>query len=214
MARTEQLNELLSLFRDDLFSRINTLAIAKVTAIRNQKTIDCKIVVNIDSELEWSNFSDIPVYFAGGGGNYIAFAISVGDYCLLATLKQPVDNFRLGKDFVAADSRRLFDPSDVIALVGIKPDANLVTIPQEGIVYQGNGAFNGNQTINGDVVINGTLQVNGKLTVNDDIKVTGDLNCDGSITAQDAILNGISFSSHVHPFIDANGTPKVTQGPQ
>jgi hypothetical protein len=189
-------------------SDTHTCTIARVVAV-NDTTIDVKPVINAkDSngiERELPVFPEVPVVHMQGGSSYMAFPISIGDYCLLVFSERCIDRWWSGSDNVLPAEFRMHDYSDGFAIVGIRNESNGIEIPSI-ITTQGDSVQDGDYTLNGDQVVNGNITINGNLTVNGNINSTGGMSAGGEITCSDAVIGGIRFSTHVHGGVVSGGS--------
>lgn len=194
----KQLVETLMLAIDSSLANVHTVAIARVTAV-GEKTISCRPVINRDVDgrsVELPVFVDVPPVFMQGGGSYTAYPIAIDDYCLLLFSERCFDRWYGGQDYQSPSELRMHDYSDGLALVGINPLAQAITIPSV-IQQTGDTNYSGNVTVVGDMAITGSLTVT------------------GSITAQGEITgNGVALSTHTHPYswTDPGGSAD-TDGP-
>jgi len=184
----------------EALSNLHTATIAKVTAVQ-EKTISVQPVINrvVDGKsITLPQFTKVPPLFLQGGGSYTAHPITVGDYCLLILTERCFDRWYSGSDFQDPAEFRMHDYSDGIAIVGINPIAEALTIP--GVIQQ-----------TGDTNQDGNYTRQGSLVQIGDMTITGNLHVDGEITCTgDVVAGGISLRNHTHPG-DSGGT---TGGPQ
>ena len=184
----------------EALSNLHTATIAKVTAVQ-EKTISVQPVINrvVDGKsIQLPQFTKVPPLFMQGGGSYTAHPIAVGDYCLLILTERCFDRWYSGSDFQDPAEFRMHDYSDGIAIVGINPIAEALTIP--GVIQQ-----------TGDTNQDGNYTRQGSLVQIGDMTITGNLHVDGEITCTgDVVAGGTSLRNHTHPG-DSGGT---TGGPQ
>lgn len=109
----------------------HTATIARVTAV-GATTINCRPVINrvVNGEsIALPEFVDVPPLFLQGGNSYTAHPIAIGDYCLLIFTERCFDRWYAGQDYQPPLELRMHDYSDAIAIVGINPLADAITIP-------------------------------------------------------------------------------------
>lgn len=180
--------------REDLYDSINsallfalsnlhTTVVCKVMAV-NDKTIDCKPVVNrvVNGESrELPTFTKVPPVFMSGGASYETWPISVGDYCLLFVTERCYDAWYFGSDFASPIEMRMHDYSDGFALVGIQNDQGAHSIP-DVITRMGDMFASGNWEHEGD------LNRTGNETVTGNREQTGTHKTIGSIESTDRVF--------------------------
>lgn len=174
---------------------VHTATIAKVTAVQ-AKTISCRPVtarmVN-GSPVTLPEFIEVPVLFMQGGNSYTAYPIAVGDYALLIFTERAFDRWYGGQDFQPPPELRMHDYSDGIAIVGVNPLAEALTIPttikQVGdTVQEGNYTHTGDLTRTGDTTLTGSYTQTGDMTVTGAVNITGDVMITGNLTVTGAII--------------------------
>ena len=159
--------------------------IARVTKV-NQKTINCKVVINKyvnNQEMEFPEFVEVPLVKLYGGNTSLRMPIAVGDYCYLFINERCFDSWHAGQDFVRPREFRYLDYSDAIALVGIRPDEQDYDIPTTA-------------TFQGDLIHNGDLTHTGDTTQTGDVEQTGNSTITGNETITQLLTaNQIAFGS-------------------
>ena len=203
MMETKQLIDTLMLAVDRALSNVHTMTIAKVTGV-NDKTINCRPVINrvVNGEtIKLPEFVDVPPIFMQGGSSYTAHPIAIDDYCILVFTERCFDRWYNGQDFQPPLEMRMHDYSDGIALVGINPLADAITIPdvvqQTGDTNQdGNYTHQGDRTQTGDLTRTGThtqtgdMNLTGLLTLVGDLAQTGNALISGSVAMGSAAITG------------------------
>jgi len=167
---------------DNALANTHTTTIARVTKV-NETTIDCRPITNrvVDGKsIALPEFIEVPILTLQGGGSYTAYPIAVSDYCLLIFTERCFDRWYGGQDFQPPLELRMHDYSDGIALVGVNPLADAITIPSV-IQTSGDSNHDGNHIHNGDLTVNGDLVVDG------DITATGDI-----------VAGTVSLKTHTH----------------
>lgn len=132
----EQLNEVIAGAISAALANVHTATIAKVTNV-NEKTIDCKPVINrvVNGEsIELPVFAEVLPLFLGGGDNYISHPIKKDDYCLLIFTERCYDRWANGQDFQSPLVQRMHDYSDGVAICGMRKISDLLTIPDETVL--------------------------------------------------------------------------------
>lgn len=198
----QQLIDIMMKALDDALANVHTATIAKVTAV-NETTINCRPVINrlVKGEsIALPEFVDVPPIFMYGGGSYIALPVAVGDYCILLFTERCFDNWYDGRDYQPPLELRMHDYSDGFALVGIKPLAGAITIPN--IIH-----IEGDSEQTGNIVLTGNISVEGNITA------TGDIEADGQVKALAAVpAAAVSLATHVHTGNLGNPTSSPTPG--
>ena len=218
MRESKQIIDTLMIAIDQAMANMHTATIAKVTGV-NEKTINCQPVtsrvVNGES-IPLPEFIDVPPLFMQGGGSYTAHPIAVGDYCLLIFTERCFDRWYNGQDFQPPLEMRMHDYSDGIALVGINPVTEAITIPdmiqQEGDTNQdGDYTHQGNMTRVGNTALTGLLTLIGNLIQTGNFSVTGSATMGSAIIAGGLTISGENGVSGSFTTADAK-TVTVTNG--
>ena len=138
---TPNLDNLFSIFKNDVFSNLRTLTIGRVLAFDEEKrTIDAEILITptsvqineeviLGGELEYPKLFEVPVLDC----EYFAPPIHEGDYCLLIFAERNIDNW-LVKDNTDVPPRndRMHSISDAFAWFGIGNYLKSTYITPEG----------------------------------------------------------------------------------
>lgn len=184
----------------DVLLNTHTIIVAKIVSV-NDVTVNVKPVINRmfnGESVELGVFPDVPPIFLGGGGDYTAYKISEGDYCLLLVSERCFDAWYHGSDYVAPAEKRMFDYSDCFALVGINPLAKAITIPKR-------------TTVKGDILEVGDFTHNGDYDVIGDMTVSGDTEVGGNTDSDTYSTGGVDGATGV--FTTHDGTVvTVTNG--
>ena len=153
---------------EDALSNLHTATIGKITKVNNG-TVNAKVVINrvVNSEsVELPEFIDIPVFNISGGGSSIVMPIKAGDYCLLVVSERNLDNWYVGKDNASPVESKMFDYSDCIAFVGVKPMKQMLSI-LDMITVTGDINFNSSR-----IHTDGTPTQDGSFPVHDGRTIT------------------------------------------
>lgn len=129
----EQITKTLAIAMDNALANLHTMTVARVENV-GETTIDCKPVINraVNGEsVELTLFSEVPPIFLHGGDDYTAEAIKVGDYALIMFTERCYERWYFGDDNVEPSEMRMHDYSDGFAMIGIRPQANAIPIPEE-----------------------------------------------------------------------------------
>lgn len=138
---TPNLDNLFSIFKNDVFSNLRTLTIGRVLAFDEEKrTIDAEILITptsvqineeviLGGELEYPKLYEVPVLDC----EYFAPPIHEGDYCLLIFAERNIDNW-LVKDNTDVPPRndRMHSIADAFAWFGIGNFQKSTFITPEG----------------------------------------------------------------------------------
>lgn len=195
------LTEVLNTVIMEALANVHTTVLAKVTAV-NTKTINVLPVIarKVDGVLrELPEFIEVPPIFLQGGTSYTAYPIAIDDYCLLLISERCFDRWYGadgidGQDFVEPAEFRMHDYSDALAIVGINPLADAITIPTEiqrvgdytqtgDVTHVGDYHLTGNFTIIGNLDITGDITMIGDFDLTGLFDVTGNIICSGNISA-------------------------------
>jgi len=182
-----QIKELIKTLRvaiDNALANTHTATIAKVTRV-NATTINCRPVINrvVNGEsVQLPEFIEVPPVFMQGGTSYTAHPVAVGDYCLLIFTERCFDRWYAGQDYQSPLELRMHDYSDGLAIVGINPLTNAITIPT---VIQQTGDTNqdGNYTHQGTMERTGNTTLTGNLDITGDTTQTGAVDVTGNVAA-------------------------------
>lgn len=198
---SKQIVETLMFTVNEALANLHTCTIAKVTKV-NAKTVNCKPVTNrlVDGvSIELPEFAEVPLLTLQGGSSYLHFPVAVGDYALLIFTERCFDGWYNGQDNQAPLEHRMHDYSDGIAIVGINPFADAISIPSV-IQRTGNANHDGDVTHQGDRVQTGQFDLIGNMTITGD-GGPGTMNTTNitiNIVTGDVIADGISLKNHTH----------------
>lgn len=208
-----RLTETLQGLIKDALENIHTATIARVEVV-NESTLDVVPVISRKvrgEKIDLPKFTEVPLITLQGGDSYSIPPVVVGDYVILLIMERCFDKWWDGQDFKTPLEARVHDYTDAIALAGVNPLQQAITIPQVwtefGDRYQeGNWEQLGDRLITGDLTVDGNTEITGNLTVRGDVQVDGNVTVDGDITAQGEVTGkGIALSTHTHPG-DSGGT--------
>ncbi len=137
---------------------------------------------------------DVPVIFPGGGGYLFTFPVRPGDSCWVVFGERCIDAWWQSGGVQEQAEYRLHDLSDAVALVGIRPQTELVT---GGINMSGpelrTDSGSARLRLEGDCVV--VVAPGGVTYDTPTITVTGDV-----------IASGISLVHHTHPGCQGGST--------
>lgn len=156
---TDTITDIARLAALEAVLRLHTMTVARITSVHDG-LIDCqpvvpRIVDGVPRQLP--EFVDVPPITLQGGGSYIAMPIAAGDYCVLFFAERCLDAWWVGSDGAAPPSQRLHDYSDAVALVGVNPQAGIISTPAT-IKINGDTVQTGDATITGDEAVSGNVE--------------------------------------------------------
>lgn len=223
----KELTDILNLALKETLANLHTSLIAKVTLV-GDSTISAKPVINRaveDESIELPEFVEVPVVTLQGGGNYTIYPIAVGDYCLLIVSERCFDRWYSGQDYKDPLELRMHDYSDAIAIVGLNPLEEAITIPETTTengdrIQLGNYTHTGDRIQEGDVTLTGDYTQVGNMDITGNVLITGNLAVTGTISAGnftgigggtmtstsniettgEMTASGVSLSTHTHDY--------------
>lgn len=182
----------------------------------------------------YPEFKEVIPLVLYGGGSYDIYPIAVGDSALLLVADGSLDEWYAGDDASVPLDTRSHDYTDCIAIVGIRPLASALPIPETSIKRNGDSDVIGDYDHTGDYKLTGELMHigdtvrTGKLTHVGDVERTGDTDQTGNVTisltinvktviAEEMTLAGTDMvvfkDSHQHTFgtnpADGNTGPPI-----
>ncbi|MDR0579543.1 MAG: hypothetical protein LBG21_02960 [Campylobacteraceae bacterium] len=199
--------KILEHFRQDLLFKLKCAEVCKVERV-NEKTIDCRPVVNIlfqGKEIQAPLLTQVPIFNMQGGSSYEAFPIQKGDYVLVIFADKNTDNWTLGQDGKTQREFRFHDINDGFAFGCFNPN-NESRHPIPDVIYRsgeskhdGNQEHNGNTTQKGNYAIEGNTTQKGNITASGTVTASsfsaeGNTNQTGNITASGTVT-ALSFSA-------------------
>jgi hypothetical protein len=85
------------------------------------------------TEVEFPLFTDVPVVTPSGGGAFLSFPISQGDWCLLLFNDRDMDSWWYSGEVKFPNSPRYHSLSDGIAIVGIRPASDAFALHDDAV---------------------------------------------------------------------------------
>ena len=189
MADNKRLIETLFGIVADALENVHTATVARVEVV-NETTVDLQPVVarRVRGEvLQRPPMKDVPVVTLQGGTSYSAPPIVAGDYVLVVMAEHCFDRWWDGQDGRPPLENRSHDYSDAIAIAGLKPSSDAVTIPSVWTeigdrVQEGNWDLTGNYTQEGDYTQTGDQVQEGNREQTGDETITGNEIVNGNLT--------------------------------
>lgn len=129
------LNDTLDNFKVELFRDFHVMKIGEIQSY-DKATASATVKIKIK---EWTDFdgnkstaypvlADVPVLVLQGGGSWIEFPIAKGDPCLVFFSDRDIDTWWTSGNETTPNSLRKHDLSDCIAIVGVNPRANPLSL--------------------------------------------------------------------------------------
>lgn len=172
-------------------AQMSTCELVKVVAVDGDRISVQPLLFKVDADnnsVKRGVVHNVPFIRIQGGANAIIIDPKVGDIGMCCYASRDISLLKRIKDFVAPNSKRIYDVSDAIYIGGV-----LNGTPTQYVEFTDSGI---NITSPNQVTINAT-----KLQVNCPIEATG--NVTGA---------GISLQTHVHGGVESG--PSTTGAPQ
>lgn len=120
------LESVLEQIENEVFATLNCIQVGRIEefdATRQVANVSLQVQrrVNKTQVADYPLLLDCPVVVLQGGGAYIDFPITAGDYCLVLFNDRNIDDWWNTGNVVVPRNRRKHSLSDGIALVGINP---------------------------------------------------------------------------------------------
>lgn len=119
--------------KQEIFTDLNCVSIGKIekyTKAEQTAEIQIQYKRKLDDGniIEYPLLVDCPVFILQGGGAFLEFPITVGDYCLVLFNDRDIDDWWSAEIYKEPCSNRKHSLSDGFALVGINPKTNVLTL--------------------------------------------------------------------------------------
>ncbi len=174
----------------------------------------------------------VPVVFPQGGGMILTFPITQGDECILHYANRPFWGWFQKGGVQNRSHSRMHHYQDAVVFVGVNSKPNTIqniavegaelrnidatiklNVSDNGIAATGDLSVEGDITVTGNITSDSDIQAvnitaTGDLTTDGELSVGSDATISGELTASDAVLGGIRFSTHTH-----NTTAAPANGP-
>lgn len=229
-SEAETINEFIRSYASDIHTSIP----ARVLSYNpQQQTVD--VVPAIDKKLsdgevkQRSALRNVPVHFIGSTDTIISYPVKAGTCGVLIFQECSTDEWVTGSQGTSANSvahdRRMHSATDAVFIPGIWPYSQSRSAkvtnsnPNEDLVVAHN--LNGSQCnvtfkANGDIIAKRSgasfKLSNGLLTVDCNLHVNGTITATDTVTAPEAVINSIPFTTHKHGGVTAG--PALTGNPQ
>ena len=128
-----QLRDILDRVKGDTSKSINCIQIGKIAAFNAAKnTVEVEIQSRrqmADGEvIDFPLLTDVPVFILSGGASHVSMPIEVDDPCIVLFNDRDIDTWWLSGKKDVPNSNRAHSIADGIALVGIRPQSDLITL--------------------------------------------------------------------------------------
>lgn len=205
------LSDLMSELKQDIFNNMNCINVGIIQDFDEaDQTASIRVAIKRITEIkpdgtrvlaERPVLLKCPVVVLFGGSTYMTFPIAAGDECLVLFNDREIDNFWTTGSVEAPSSPRTHDPSDAIALVGIRSlQKSISGYLTNGIRLAHETArldmkqdqidtiaslflHTGDMEVTGDGDFGGNVSIAGNLSVVGDMEGTG-----GTITISDNVV--------------------------
>lgn len=129
------LNDILDAFKTEIFRDLYVMRPGEIQSF-DSATASATVKLKVK---EWTDYAggksqalpilaDVPVIILQGGGSWVEFPIQKGDPCLVFFSDRDIDNWWTSGNETTPNSLRKHDLSDCIAVVGVNPKSNPLTL--------------------------------------------------------------------------------------
>lgn len=136
-------DEALESLRDTIFSTLNCVQIGKISSFdKDTQTASIEIAMRAQrgkKVITYPLLVDCPVIILQGGGSYLEFPISSGDYCLVLFNDRDIDTWWSSENIAPPRTGRKHSLSDGFALVGLNPSTSVLDLSGDRVKLKGNG---------------------------------------------------------------------------
>jgi len=199
------LDDLLAESRDALLSNFNAVQIGKIEAVNDDQTVSIKIQflrrLPDGKTAKYPLLVDCPYFVLNGGGSYLDFPITPGDYCLVLFCDRNIDDWWDTANVAIPPDTRKHNIADGIALVGINPRTKALS--NDGAAFRLIGPTGSNSLIS--IKADGSIDITapGGLNIVANTKITGTLTVTGIIKSlvdiiADYAATAVSMLTHFH----------------
>jgi len=134
-------------------------------------TINFKAQINNadKSSIDYPLLTDCPVFFLTGGSSYVSMPIQAGDSCIILFNDRDIDNWWYDGTIGVPSTSRVHSLSDGMVLVGIRSQANKITLKSNIVeVFGGSNKVNvGNTAVSLKYLMNTFIDAVTAITVGD-----------------------------------------------
>lgn len=151
----------------------------QIGTIKNYDPSSCtaQVTINFQTQLndadatikDYPLLVDCPVFFLTGGSSYISMPIEVGDTCIVLFNDRDIDNWWYSGSVAVPNSGRVHSLADGMVLVGVRSQANKITLKDNIIeVFGGTNKVNlGNSAVSLKYLMNTFIDAVTAITVGD-----------------------------------------------
>ena len=151
----------------------------QIGTIRGYDASSCtaKVTINFQTQLNDTNATikdypllvDCPVFFLTGGSSYISMPIEIGDTCIVLFNDRDIDNWWYNGSIGVPNSGRVHSLADGMVLVGIRSQANKITLKNNIVeIFGGSNKVNlGNSAVSLKYLMNTFIDAVAAITVGD-----------------------------------------------
>lgn len=138
------MDDLLAALKNNIFATLNCINVGKInsydTTTQSAKIeLQMKRVKEDGTLVDYPLLTDCPVIVLGGGGTFLDFPITAGDYCLVFFNDRNIDDWWTTGNVKEPKTKRKHNLSDGFALVGINTQANPFSLDGTKVVLNGTG---------------------------------------------------------------------------
>lgn len=137
------LDDLLDLKLNQLAANLNCIQIGKIESYdKTNQAVEIQLQVKrrIDDQIiDYPLLIECPLIVLQGGGGYLEFPVSPGDYCLVLFNDRDIDNWYVSGAYKEPNTKRKHNLSDGFALVGINPKISALSLDGENVNLWGPG---------------------------------------------------------------------------
>jgi len=123
------LDDVLELLKNNIFANLNCVQIGKIEKVNDNQTVEIMIQVKRrvpNKIISYPLLVDCPYLVLQGGGAYLDFPITKGDYCLVLFNDRNIDTWWKSANVAEPPTLRKHSLSDGFALVGINAETNIL----------------------------------------------------------------------------------------
>lgn len=160
-------------------AQMSTCELVKVIAVKGDRLTVQPLLFKVDADnnsVKRGEIFNVPFIRLQGGANAVIIDPAVGDIGMCCYASRDISLLKRIKDFVAPNSKRMYDVSDAIYIGGV-----LNGTPTQYVEFLTSGI---NIKSTGDININGlTIRVDGTLITKDGVVVDGHDHAQGNDSA-------------------------------
>jgi hypothetical protein len=138
------LDDVLDELKNEIFSTLNCIQIGKIESYnKDEQTVEIQIQVKrrigTDEIKEYPLLVDCPIFILQGGGAYLEFPITKGDYCLILFNDRDMDTWWSAANVAEPLTTRKHSLSDGFAIIGINPKTSVFSLVGDKVKLNGTG---------------------------------------------------------------------------